>query len=217
MLTLMVTGASFAQLSYGVQGMGNLSDAKVKYEGDYSSSKKMKVQPGAGIVAQYAFSKTLALRSGIGYLQHGVKLTFNRTSGDPAEPTIKGISTMKLNYVQVPVNILYTHSLLGLEIFAGGGGFINYGIGGQVKSNATISYGGVIEEISSETKPFKSGDDGENFKKADVGVSAIAGVKFSNGLFANLGYQLSLTNSVPKAEDGKYKNRGLQLTIGFLF
>jgi hypothetical protein len=50
-------------------------------------------------------------------------------------------------------------------------------------------------------------------KKFDYGASALAGVRFNNGLFANLGYQLSLAD-ISEGE-GKYKNQGFQVSVGF--
>jgi hypothetical protein len=47
-------------------------------------------------------------------------------------------------------------------------------------------------------------------------VSLLAGVRLPGGVFANVGYQYGLSN-ISGDEDNVYKNRGLQLSIGYFF
>jgi len=58
-----------------------------------------------------------------------------------------------------------------------------------------------------------------NFQLSTVistpGAGALAGIRLNNGVFANIGYQLSLTDI--SEGDGRYKNRGLQLSVGYFF
>ena len=51
MIGVVTTVSSFSQLSIGVQGTGNLSDASIEASDIFSPSKKTRVMPGAGIVA----------------------------------------------------------------------------------------------------------------------------------------------------------------------
>jgi hypothetical protein len=218
-IILLLTGvvlsvATFAQLSFGVQGTGNLATASVKYEDFFDFRKSMKAMPGAGIVVQYAINKNLALRTGANYLQNGVVL---KTTIDESV-NMKLELENNLNYVQVPVNLLFTLPVTRFQFFAGGGGFINYGISG--KSKATLSHimpDGHESVVVEEVKAFKKEEDGgAGLKKTDYGISALAGIRLGTGLFANVGYQLSLAN-ISGSDDAKYKNRGLQLTIGYFF
>jgi len=65
-LVLSITG--FSQLSFGLQGTGNLANASIKSEYDVSFTKKSNVLPAAGVVAQYDLGRHWSVRS---YRQHG--------------------------------------------------------------------------------------------------------------------------------------------------
>ena len=119
---VILSATAFAQVQIGFQGTGNLATAKIKFENDFDYNKTMKAMPGAGIVAQFAISKNLALRSGVNYVQNGVVL----------KATVEGETTMKLklennlHYIQIPVNLLVQVPVPGVKFYAGGGAFFNY-------------------------------------------------------------------------------------------
>lgn len=215
---VVITATSFAQFSFGVQGIVNLSNATLKIEDGQNVTKEMRILPGAGLFAQFAVNEKISLRSGVNFLQHGI--TVNTTIPIPGGtiPSVKASAETKLNYLQLPVNLLYTTSSEKLQFFAGAGGYLNYGISGKTKSNVQYIDNGNLEVHEEETDAFKKDADGNpGFKKADWGLGALAGVKFNNGLFANLGYQYSLSDISNADDGGEYKNRGLQLTIGYFF
>ena len=204
--------ASFAQFKVGVQATSNLSSASVSVPG-IKFNRTMKELPGAGIVAQYDASENLSVRSGINYLQHGVIV---ESIKDPSSDVqVKAENT--LHYLQVPVNVLYNIPVGKVTLFAGAGGFVNYGISGITKQTTReFAPDGTVDVTIEELKAFKKEEeDGAGLKKFDFGASALAGINLNNGIFANLGYQLSLAN-ISEGE-GKYKNLGLQLTVGYLF
>lgn len=206
-----------AQLSLGVQGTGNLGDMRITTSSVQGLTKKMKAMPGGGLVVQYGISNRVAVRSGVNFLQEGAKLTIDAPSPGGDVPAVKATAGINLNYLQVPVYGLYTINLSTLQFFAGGGGYINYGIGGKLKSKGVYVSNYGTEAFEEKADPFKSnnGDDAA-FKRTELGVGAIAGLRLPNGLFANIGYQLGLSNI--STEDGDtFKNRGLQLTIGYFF
>ena len=210
---MMFAVAGFSQFSVGVQAIGNLGNASVKNIADVSFTKKMKLAPGGGVVLQYDISDRLSIRSGVNYLQQGVTL---KAKLDPAA-NVKATAENKLHYLQVPVNVLYNFPVGNFKLYAGAGGYVNYGISGESKQTTILKTPEGDEEVSIEKlKAFKKeSDGGAGLKKIDYGASALAGIKFNNGLFANVGYQLSLRNI--SEGDGKYKNRGLQLSVGYFF
>ncbi|MGG9964184.1 porin family protein [Ferruginibacter sp. SUN106] len=215
---IVLSASAFAQLSIGVHGTGNLSSAALNTDNFIHPVKKARVLSGAGIVVNFAASEKVSLRSGINFLQHGVKIT-NSIESDPGNgfTIIKFEGTTDLNYLQVPVNILYTIPVNNFQLFAGGGPYCSFGISGKVKSTTTTIFNGTTEIIKSEQDAFKKeADNGAGFKRADYGVGAVAGIMLPNRLYGNIGYQLSFAN-IDDEEGGKYKNRGLQLTIGYFF
>jgi len=74
------------------------------------------------------------------------------------------------------------------------------------------------EKEEEEFDAFKKEDEGgAGYKRLDLGANAIAGIQFNSGLFVNAGYSLGLANLVDSEEGGSMKNRGLQLTVGYVF
>jgi hypothetical protein len=106
-----------------------------------------------------------------------------------------------------------------LALFVGAGPYINYGVSGKLKG--TVKYtmdDGNESVIKEEFSAFKKTEDGGGgLKRSDFGVGAVAGLKLGGGLFVNAGYQLSLSNIADKEDNSSYRNRGLQLTLGYMF
>jgi hypothetical protein len=215
MIGVAMTATAFSQLSIGVQATGNLSDANIEAADFVSSTKKARALPGAGVVADIAVSPKVTVRTGVNFLQSGITLKAS-TPGIPGEIdeiAIKG--KLNMNYLQVPLNVLYT-SNGPVKFYVGGGPYFSYAVSGKSTQETTIKFSdGSTETEKEETDPFEKDDEGESYwKRTDFGIGAIAGVKLPGGLFANVGYQYSFAN-LSKADDEKYNNRGLQLTIGY--
>lgn len=214
-----MTSASFAQFSLGVQATGNLSTAQVKLEDAGAISKKMKIQPGGGIVARYQFSENLALQSGIHYLQNGVKAT---TTGIDPENIDLGTITMEasssLHYAQLPLQVLYFIAAGNTKFYVAAGPFASYGFSGKTKLSGTYTMpNGQPQKVSQSQDAFKKeSDGGAGFKRFDWGAAAVAGVQFQSGLFIQAGYQLSISD-IDAGNASVYKNRSAQLGIGYFF
>jgi len=215
MIGVAMTATAFSQLSIGIQGTGNLSDANIEANDLASPTKKSRVLPGAGVVADLAVSPKLTIRTGVNFLQSGITLKASMAGipGEIEEIAIKG--KLNMNYLQVPLNVLYTSNGL-VKFYVGGGPYFSYAVSGKSTQETTIKFSdGSTETEKEETDPFEKDDEGETYwKRTDFGVGAIAGVKLPGGLFANVGYQFSFAN-LSKADGEKYNNRGLQLTIGY--
>jgi hypothetical protein len=205
--------AGFSQLSIGLQGTGSLGDAKIKNEADFDYRTKMKAMPGAGIVVQYGFSEHFAIRSGANYIQNGVSL---KATVDESV-NMRVVLENNLNYVQIPVNFLYTIPVSKLQFFVGGGGYVSYGVSGKSKITLTQTLpDGSQSTYKEDVKAFeKEENGGAGLKKADYGLGAIAGLRIGRKLFVNAGYQFSLANIAESEDGGQYKNRSLQFTIGY--
>lgn len=207
--------SSYSQLSIGVQGTGNLSDAQLETADLFAPSKKARVLPGAGVVADITINPGLALRTGFNYQQQGItlKTSFAGIPGEINEITSEG--KLNLHYVQLPVNILFT-TKGATKFFAGGGPYVSFAVSGKSKMETTFKFAdGSSTTETEESDVFEKDEEGNtSFRRGDYGLGAIAGVRLPGGLFANVGYQFSLAN-ISKDDETKYRNRGLQLTIGY--
>lgn len=208
---IILSAASFAQLRLGVQVTSNLASANVKSKYDIDFNKSLASLPGVSVVVQYDLGRHLSLRSGVTYLKQGVKL---KHAEDEFGSTT---TTTRLNYLQVPVHVIYNVNVGGTRLYAGLGGYGAYGISGEVKNTLWFYTDDGGYDFTEKLKAFKkSEEDGGNFQRKDYGLSALAGVQLRNGLFIQAGYQQGLTN-ISRDKEDRYRNKGAQLSIGYFF
>ena len=214
-ISLVAGFTCFSQLSIGLQGTGNLSDANFKADELINPSKKTRTLPGAGIVADLDLTPSLIVRSDLNYQQNGI-IARSSFAGIPGEiDEIKAEAKFDLHYLQVPFQLLY--STKGhINFFVGGGPYVSLAVAGKTKTAMTykLSDGTTVTE-KEDSDPFEKDEEGNaSFKRTDYGISAIAGLRLPSGLFANVGYQYSLDN-ISIDNGSEYKNRSFQLTIGY--
>lgn len=211
---LAVYQMGFAQFSWGVEATANLASATVKDYGDIQYKKDMKLLPGAGAVVQYAWGNNITLRSGVQYQQKGVKVSAVLSEIVNHKVVVEN----NLHYVQVPLYVLYNIPLNNLKLYAGAGAYAGYGFSGKSKvANSYTMPNGSRNETHEKVDAFSKDDNnGAGFKKGDAGLSFQGGLQLSNGIYVQGSYQLGLTN-LERSDEGKYRNNGIQLTVGYFF
>lgn len=116
-----------------------------------------------------------------------------------------GGTKITLNYIQVPLYVLYYYQLPSAgNIFGGLGPYFAYGIGGKMKTT--------FNGQTSETKSF---DKTTGFKPFDVGLGLTAGYKIKNSFSFNLAYDYGLANIDRNPGGDKAKNRGISLNVSY--
>lgn len=205
---------AFSQVKLGVQATGNLSSASFTPEQGISTKKTPLPGFGAGLSAEMPVSDHLSLRTSLGLLQKGVKVTANgKAENGVGNMDVK--LTNKLYYAELPVNLTFNKELLNSKFFIGAGPSVGYGLFGKSKAAYTVSLPGAPSHTETESvDAFKKGDDGGNYKRLNLSANLAAGIQFNSGFYVQAGYLLGLTNSLRKDAEGSYKNRGLQLTVG---
>lgn len=206
---LAIATVSFSQFSIGSQIIGNASGLSFKSSQILDAKKPLQAAFGAGIVADLPFAGNLSLRPSLNFLQKKNSIEFENSGKSNKMKT-------NLNYIDLPVNLVYTIPLKIISIYIGAGPSISYGISGKMKYTGFIANENgqpvaVDEAIDAFKKEAKGG---AGLTPVDVSANAIAGLKFTNGFFVNAGYLGSIRNLAEG--DGKYKNYGFQLTLGYL-
>ncbi len=204
-----ISEVSFAQ-SIGVQVGGNLASQSAKSDdtGDLTFSTKSKLGFLFGVVGDIPIANSLSFRPELNYIQKGGKVTI---------PSIQENSTT-LNYLELPLNIIYNMEAGQGNFFFGAGPSIALGLSGKSKFKDLEE--GTPEETTDVKfdgkKQADVTDDKDHLKAIDFGFNLLAGYKLSNGLFANIGYTLGLSNISPESGQSG-KNRGLTLKVGYCF
>ena len=201
-----ISAMSFAQ-SYGIQAGGNLASLSFKSSGlTISTSSKFGFLIGA--VGEIPVSKSVDFRPELNYIQKGGKITIPGSSE----------SSTTLNYLELPLNVVYNLPAGDGNVFLGGGPSFGLGLSGKDKSK-DLESGGSGTETTTDIKFDGKKDATDNFehlKAIDFGINLIGGYKLANGLFFNVGYSFGLSN-ISVETDETAKNNGLSFKVGYLF
>ena len=96
--------------------------------------------------------------------------------GSTHKSTGSGIETIvKMNYVDLPLNVVYKYELPFGKVFAGAGPVFSYSFSGKL-------------EKEGETKKMFS-DDIKNWKHGDVAINILAGVEMTIDFLGSISYQ----------------------------
>lgn len=123
-----------------------------------------------------------------------------------------------LNYLELPVNILYNIPLKKGKFFIGGGPYAAIALSGKFNYTSDVtnySQGVVVNSTSNSGQaPVIFGSDTNNLKKTDFGLGLLGGVGLNNGLLFSANYVIGLYNTI-NSNTYNYKNRVLSLSIGY--
>lgn len=126
------------------------------------------------------------------------------------------VEDVTLNYVEVPVNILYNIPVTGLgKVFLGGGPYVAIGLSGKDNGTATQTIGNSTTTASGNSTLTFGSNQGD-VKNPDYGVNVLGGVKLESGLMFSVGYGLGMAN-LSNVSGSTTKNSVFSASIGFSF
>ncbi|MBO2010334.1 porin family protein [Hymenobacter negativus] len=238
-------------VSFGPRLGLNISNFSYKY-GNIPAGLSNEASAIAGVqvggTLNVGFGK-FAFQPSLLFSQKGAELKFSAVDNTnvPYVTTITYTATPKLNYLEVPLNFVYTSDTdNGFQVFAGP--YVAFGVGGNGSSKLAITsndpdvlMSGAVNsfpialtiEYGSKQNANTQLDDALNnglasspeviatFRRFDAGLNA--GLGYRVGPFqAQIGYSLGLLNLTPNDPDGndtdgKIYNRGFQLTANYFF
>ncbi len=214
------TSIASAQVSFGVQLGANIAFGKrttVDNSGlPTAFSNDPKVGVIGGFLAEIPLGSTLAFRPELNFIQKGSKTnsTFSIYESN---------SKITLNYIEMPLNVVYKLNVGSGNFFFGLGPTLAFGISGKIKTtdpndptnneNTTVKFDGKKDADLSAT------DDKAHLKAFDFGANIIAGYKLGMGVFFKLGYTYNFVELDPNHSDTdkpSYKNRGFNVCVGYM-
>jgi hypothetical protein len=219
--TFFFASAAMAQISIGVHTGVNLSSATLK-SGSITSKGKLLTGFHAGVTADVALTPELHAMPMLRFIQRGSKLKDEqKTSIGIGSTTVKTDVNTTLNYVELPLNIVYNFDLgESAKIFAGTGPALSYLLSGKTKGTSSTSITIGTQTTNSSTSISQKTKIGSNqtddLKAFDFGWSGVAGVKLNNGFALMLNYTHSLSNLSP-TDNTSYKGRSFGLTLNYFF
>ena len=127
-------------------------------------------------------------------------------------------STTKLNYIEVPLNMVYKASLGKGFFMFGFGPYVSYGISGNVKTvsgsvtlDRDVKFKSVVETGDNILVPY--------YKAFDAGANIFVGYEMASGLFLQLDTDFGMLNINPEykilaTDQSSTKNTGFGLSLG---
>lgn len=109
-----------------------------------------------------------------------------------------------LNYLEVPLNLVYKPVLGAGNLIVAFGPYVGYGLGGKAKSDG----GDMDIDMGSD-------EEEDAFKALDMGANLSFGYMFGAGLSLQFNTQLGLVNI--SHDDDAVKNTGFGLSLGYRF
>ena len=208
------TTAHTGGTTFGIRGGVNFQNINGKDQDGNKLSNDLVTRFNFGVNAEIPVGPDF-------YFQPGLLFT---TKGAKNEQVILGenvISTVRLSYLELPLNLIYKPALGTGHLLLGFGPYIGLGVGGEVK----YEEGGLSEQqdVKFKNKVMATdADDVAYFKPLDAGANLLAGYEFNNKLSFQLNAQLGLTKINPEYEgsvDDKssFKNTGFGVSLGYRF
>ncbi len=196
--TLFIIKANAQTTNFGINAGVTLSSAAGKSDGETDNSKS-KTGFTAGVVADLPLGGSISFRPALQFTQMG---------GMDKEADFK--YTLTMNYLELPLNMVYKAGVPGAAFFVGLGPSLAYGLGGKAK----YEFGGESDKADIH---FGSSDD-DDFKAFNIGGNVIAGIELAGSVFVALNYNMGFSNLFNDGDsDNSFKTRYAGLRVGFMF
>jgi len=203
--TLFLSANAIAQdqkVKLGIKAGLNLATLTLD-ESELDSSSKAGFTAGA--MVEIPMAKKFSLQPEILYSQQGTKTSFS--DSDVTNSNYE--STIKLNYLNIPVMLKY-YVIEGLSVQAGP----QIGILLKANNKYQDNFLGYDNQESFDLKEYSSG--------IDTSLNVGLGYQFKDKFYTDLRYNISYSNVFKDGDtnhfiDNDMKNRVLQITIGYFF
>jgi hypothetical protein len=186
-------------VAVGVHATATIASYKYSFESSTTTSK-MKVGAGGGLVLSVPLGKHFSFRPELNYILKG---------GTEKDEDAK--AKLTLNYLELPLHVVYNVNTTSGVFFAGAGPSFSLGVSGKSKYEDG--------ETGDETEKINFGNtEDDDLKPLEIGVGVLAGYQFMNGFFVDARFNAGLTNSFPDDyDDAKFRNMYFGIGVGYMF
>ena len=196
---ILALSASFAiaqepgKMSFGILGGVNFQNLNGKISSGDKLENDMLLGFHGGVNVQLPIAPEFYFQPGLMFAVKGAK---NTTTILGSEIT----DEIKLNYIEVPLNLVYKGALGNGFVMLGFGPYVAYGISGkEVVQGNSLSY-----------------ERGVDYNAFDAGANIFFGYEMASGIFLQLDTQFGMLDIDPD-ENATAKNTGFGLSLGYRF
>ena len=212
-ILLISSQISFAQLRIALAGGGHTSTINETNSLPNWSEANYSGRTGAhfGFIADLQLGPNSKFYAQPGVMFHNKGRKFFSTY-DTAIYSYSSIDQKQfINYVDIPLNLVYKFPLGGrTKLFFGGGPYLSFFYNGLEKTETYLKSGKYETE---ENKDLPVGNAPGKYKTFDLGVNGTAGIEFG-GFFIAGNYSRGLTDMYTATYEGSFKNQVIGATLG---
>ncbi len=219
-LTILIVSAATlqAQVQFGLLGGVNFQNISGQDDDGVEFQNSLMIGFHGGANVNIPVAPDFYLQPGVLYSLKGAKtndaFVSTKASGDKS-------TTVKLSYIEVPINFLFRPQFGDGHILLGFGPYVAFAIDGSAKYQSgsisleyDVRFAKTVSELNDDLFPY--------YKRLDAGANLYAGYEFSMGLFLQFNTQLGLLkiNSDVEGDTGEQlikRNTGFGLSAGFRF
>lgn len=187
--------------TFGVRGGVNFFNITGKDANDNKLNNDVKTGYHVGLNAEIPVGTGSYIQPGVLYSQKGAQFNNN--------------TSLKLTYIEVPVNFIYKPVLGAGRMLLGFGPYVGFGLGGKLKDAADK------EHDVEFTKEYEASIAKPQYKGIDGGANFLAGYELNSNISVQLNAQLGLTEltpeNLPAAGKTKQHNTGFGVSVGYRF
>jgi hypothetical protein len=187
-----------------------ISLANMEYKaGDEKDKTDYRVGLNMGVVIDIPVGSNLSIQPGINFIQKGVK------EKETDENFIAEMST-RINYLEVPLNLIYKAPLKKGHFFFGAGPSAAYALNGKAEYKYTDTD---LNETETEEEKFNFGNkDDDDLKAFELGLNIVGGFQLKSGIIIAINYNRSINNLLPgNVENASLRNSYFGFKIGYMF
>lgn len=181
------------RMSFGILGGVNFQNLNGKLSTGDKLANDMLLGFHGGVNVQIPLVPEFYFQPGLMFAVKGAKNTTTIFGAEFTDET-------KINYIEMPLNLVYKGALGKGFVMIGFGPYVAYGISGK-------------QVFQGKNLTFKRGVD---FNAFDAGGNIFAGYETASGIFFQLDTQFGMININP-ADNPKTKNTGFGLSLGYRF
>lgn len=220
-----VTNVSKAQVSLGVQA--GYTSADFSFNGqnrsDYSNVASY-TKPVKGIHVDLLFNfplppDNLYIQSSLRFVTKGTTFTpVKYEQPDLTDTYVTSGTSMRLNYLEVPVNLVYKQPVGIGRVMVGAGIYGAYGLKGRYDYKVSRN-GATVTKDSRDIQFSRSSNTNPSVMRIfpwDMGLNGLAGFEFNNHVSLSANFARGVID-VDRNNGTSTKNYCLGLTLGYLF
>lgn len=112
-----------------------------------------------------------------------------------------------INYIKIPMNLLYKIKAGSGNLFIGGGPYVALGVSGKISYATNKNFG--------TTHNLTFGGNNSDIKNPDFGINVLEGYRLNSGVALSAGYSFGLTKVYNS--DANNKNKGFSISVDYFF